>query len=161
MTKKIFLILLTSTLIAISGCGNVVLAQDASTSSGNINPRFIAIRKVVDNYVEHLDTAVDRSDRLLDKLQARMIKAKATGMDMTQADILMKDARAKISAAKTVLNNIEKDKLTATKKTDWVSIKNDFKQVKDDLKAVRLDAENILTLLKNSSSSTSSSSETK
>lgn len=123
-----------------------VYAQ-TSTSSAKVNPKFTSIRKVVDNYEIHLDQIVDRADALLDNLQSKIITAKAGGIDTTESDNLMKVARANMVKVKQKINDIEKLKVAATKKTDWEIIKKDIKTIKTDLKVVSANALKIIKLL--------------
>lgn len=148
ITRMKLLMLLTIMAVSLGGC-NSVFAQ-TSTPSARVTeaPRLVKVGAIVDRYIEHLDKLVDKSEALLDKIQTKIVRAKAAGKDVIETERLMTDARAKLASAQNRLNDLEKMKSEAKTRTDFIKIRDQFKLVKDDLKAVRKDVSEIIQILK-------------
>ena len=100
--------------------------------------------------------AVSLVERILDRLQMRIDKAKEAGKDVTQMAGLMSDARAKLADAKTRLEGIKSKRGTVTDKSGFKDLQTEFQAIRRDIHGARENAARIIRELKGFNSATSS-----
>lgn len=163
----IFVISSVASFILIFGLGaNLVLAE--ATPSGvkrmptiqeklkdikeaRITEKENTINKVRNSLIVRFEVyskLVSRSGNLLDKLQERIDRARASGKNVADAEVAMKDARSKLADATSILNDIKAKKDTAIDKTTFKSLRDKLQAVHKDLNVIHKDAGKIISVLK-------------
>ncbi|KKS13935.1 MAG: hypothetical protein UU67_C0012G0009 [Candidatus Daviesbacteria bacterium GW2011_GWB1_41_5] len=123
--------------------------------------KTIKVRKSIIAIFESYSRLTMKAGQLLDKLQARIDRAKAAGENTTAAETAMKDARVKLADATKILDDIKGKKDTAVDKPTFLQIRKKLQTVHKDLNAIRLDAAKIISSLRsfNSQKESTKSSE--
>lgn len=114
------------------------------------------IRKSVGVRVDIHKRAIHKAEKLLEKLQARIDRAKEAGKDVSEAERLMGDATNRLAQAKAKLESIESKKGTAIDKSGFQEIHQLFQGMREDLHEIRKDASKIISTLRGFNSATSS-----
>jgi len=81
--------------------------------------------------------AIERAEKLLEKLQVRIDKAKEAGQDVAEAERLMADAKNKLADTKIKLASIESKKGVAIDKAGFQEIQRLLQGIRQDLHVIR------------------------
>lgn len=115
------------------------------------------LNKFIDNVVERFDAAIERLSKIADRLDSRMTKMEADGIDVSKAKDLMSVARIKIETAKTSISEISLQTqivasstatTTAEVKASFDGIRSSIEKAKNDVKAVRAALSDVISNLK-------------
>ena len=94
--------------------------------------------KFIQNIIERFTAAINRLEKLSDRINSRIAKLEADGADMTKSKTLMVEAEAKIEVAKASVTLIKIDETastTAALKTSFPDLKAKIEKAKSDIKA--------------------------
>ncbi|MFH0936850.1 MAG: hypothetical protein V1808_00985 [Candidatus Daviesbacteria bacterium] len=168
MKKIIILVIFVLVLLTPQYVGAKEASDSNSAKPSSVQERVVnALEKKLENKLEDVkanllarvrNAAVVRweiynkliatSEKLLTKLQERIDKAKALGMDTKLVDVNMADAKTKLADAKTKLEEIKSLKETAMDKKTFLEVQKKFQAIHKDLNAIRLDGAKIISSIK-------------
>lgn len=130
---------------------NIVFAQTKTSTPSAISKldsKYEKLNAAVDQLID-IDTQVfSKLEKIIDKIQIEIIKAKATGKNTKNMETNLNDARVKLADARQNLNEAKLLRISAKSKNDYLSIKLKFGDINANLKVIRKDLAKTISALK-------------